>query len=240
MREQRPSKTQIRKLGERLRDATGQPSPEDLAMLQAHVDAHQQLLERVLTMVAAAVDRDPTYRLKQVETIIEKLRRETSMPLSSMQDIAGVRIVCPHDSAVAQTDIAEGLRQRLAATFDVPRSIDRRTAPSHGYRAVHLIVQDDDLRLEIQIRLPTQHLWALTVEGLARRYGRGIQYGEPTEETAPLLGELLQISVEIAENERALDESIFELPDSDPIADAWRMAVLTRFDHLRQRLEGMR
>jgi hypothetical protein len=59
--------------------------------------------------------------------------------------------------------------------------IDRRTNPSHGYRAVHLIVQKDRIPVEIQVRTDLQDTWAQIVERLADRWGRGIRYGEDPE-----------------------------------------------------------
>ena len=58
-------------------------------------------------------------------------------------------------------------------------SADRRAVPSHGYRAVHVIVTVDHRLVEIQVRTTLQDLWAQVVERLADQWGRGIRYGDP-------------------------------------------------------------
>jgi hypothetical protein len=64
--------------------------------------------------------------------------------------------------------------------------VDRRATPSHGYRAVHVVVRVDDCLCEIQVRTRGQHVWAEVVERLADHWGRQIRYGgdpdDPTRE----------------------------------------------------------
>ena len=73
--------------------------------------------------------------------------------------------------------------KQIVALFDdgsrVPKIVDRRAEPMHGYRAVHVIVFPEDAPIEIQVRTEWQHEWAEFFEKLADRIGRGIRYGEP-------------------------------------------------------------
>ncbi len=73
--------------------------------------------------------------------------------------------------------------QQLVDAFDddprPPKVIDRRTAPVHGYRAVHVVVFPEGVPVEIQVRTSWQHEWAELFEKLADRVGRGLRYGEP-------------------------------------------------------------
>lgn len=80
------SKTQINKLGERLRKAET-PVSEDRDALQevlALYDEARLILENELTLLGY----HPTSRLKSTETILEKMHRDKTS-LARMQDIAG-------------------------------------------------------------------------------------------------------------------------------------------------------
>ena len=95
------------------------------------------------------------------------------MALSRMQDIAGVRLV----AEMNRTE-QDQLVKRIVELFPGADVKDRRAEPSHGYRAVHVIVEVDQRLVEIQVRTVLQDLWAQVVERLADRWGRGIRYGE--------------------------------------------------------------
>lgn len=92
-------------------------------------------------------DVDISSRLKNFETIGEKLRR-SKMRLSQMRDIVGFRIVAP-GGRMRQDEIAA----RLSAQFqdhDI-KPIDRRSNPINDYRALHLEVEFNGTIFEIQI-----------------------------------------------------------------------------------------
>jgi ppGpp synthetase/RelA/SpoT-type nucleotidyltranferase len=59
---------------------------------------------------------------------------------------------------------------------------DRRIKPSHGYRAVHLVVDSGGFLVEIQVRTPLQHGWASAVEKLADTIDPDIKYGGGPDE----------------------------------------------------------
>lgn len=119
------------------------------------------------------LDVRPTSRLKTVGTIVDKVKREPSMSLSRMQDIAGLRIVEEIDR-VAQEELA----RRVEAMYPGSRRTDRRMTPSHGYRAIHVVVPVNVCWVEIQIRTFLQDLWAQLVERLGDAWGRQIRYGD--------------------------------------------------------------
>ena len=166
------SGAQVDKLGRRLRGAEA-PSAEDLQLLEqvrrAHEDARLEVVQGLL-----AEGLQGTSRLKTTSTIIDKLRRESTMHLSRMRDIAGVRIVIDGDR-LEQDRVVE----RIRGLFPDTRTIDRRAVPSHGYRAVHVIVRTQGCLVEVQVRTHMQDIWAQTVERLADTIGRQIRYGEP-------------------------------------------------------------
>ncbi|HMJ02383.1 MAG TPA: hypothetical protein VK506_05545 [Conexibacter sp.] len=132
-----------------------------------------------MALVQASLGITPTSRVKTTGTILEKLHRQGGSWLKNIQDIAGMRIVGTFDRAEQDELVA-----RLAHLFDGdrrPRVVDRRMTPSHGYRAVHVIVLVRSVPVEIQVRTQLQHEWADLFEKLADKIGRGIRYGEPPE-----------------------------------------------------------
>lgn len=136
---------------------------------EAMVDV-QEALSRKL-------DVRPTSRLKTVGTIVDKVKREPTMSLSRMQDIAGLRIVEEFDR-VSQEELA----RQVEALYPGARRIDRRATPSHGYRAIHVVVPVDVCWVEVQIRTRLQDLWAQLVERLGDAWGRQIRYGGQPED----------------------------------------------------------
>jgi ppGpp synthetase/RelA/SpoT-type nucleotidyltranferase len=177
------SREQINKLGKRL--ASDVPvSDEDLHALEELTACHMTALELARPRVndlATDLGITPlhiTHRPKTTQTIIEKLRREQGMALARVQDLAGIRIV----GAIKfeeQDRLAMEIVRRFPADPREPRIVDRRANPSHGYRAIHVIVSLNGVTIEVQVRTLMQHMWADLMERLADRLGRQIRYGEP-------------------------------------------------------------
>ena len=185
---ERPSKAEVDRLGERIRES---PEPElvDLQLLQAFILAHDIVLAETEVVVRESVG-EATSRLKTQGTLIDKLRRQSSR-LSQIQDIAGIRVV--RDMTLGEQD---ALVEQLLARLPEARVIDRRRAPTHGYRAVHLVVRVQGFRVEIQVRTRLQHLWAEVIERIGDVYGRGIRYGEaPEDPDMPVSGGLTRAEV---------------------------------------------
>lgn len=144
----------------------------------------------------------PTSRLKTIQTIVDKLKRERSMSLSRMRDIAGIRIVEEIDRQqqdLLVLDVCDAL-----SPLGRVKVIDRRRRPSHGYRAVHVEFERDSRYVEIQIRTRRQDQWAQIVERLGDRWGRQIRYGylpaEPERSAAGLArGELWDLLLRLAD-----------------------------------------
>jgi ppGpp synthetase/RelA/SpoT-type nucleotidyltranferase len=165
------SKSEIDRLGERLK--RGDPSDADLRMLDAYRRAFGDAYEFVVATIRDRLRVKPTGRpAKSTTSVIEKLQRET-VRLSQMQDIAGCRVVARN--IVEQNR----LLARVKKLFPNCTFADRRQRPSHGYRAVHVIVHVADRPIEIQVRSKLQHVWAEVSErlsdsvGIALKYGRG-------------------------------------------------------------------
>lgn len=169
------SRSKVNKLGERLRSVEA-PSVDDLEMLErvrrAHEDARLEVVETLRREGLKGTDRPKT-----TSTIIEKLRRESGMNLSRMQDIAGVRLVIEGNRNDQDRAV-----ERILGLFPDARTSDRREKPSHGYRAVHVIVRIQGWLVEVQVRTHLQDRWAQIMERLADRFGRQIRYGQPPSE----------------------------------------------------------
>jgi ppGpp synthetase/RelA/SpoT-type nucleotidyltranferase len=157
------SRSQIDKFGRRLRRAgPNNVSDEDLNLLEQLLTAHQMVLTTVQLRLAKELDLPVTSRIKTTGTLVEKLQRSESMALSRMQDIAGARLVVEMNRTEQDKLVA-----RIVELFPGADKRDRRAEPSHGYRAVHVIVQVDQRIVEIQVRTTLQDLWAQVFERLS-------------------------------------------------------------------------
>ncbi len=171
-RETEASKTDVDKLGDRLR--SGRLNRTDLEQLDEYRESFQSAYRKVVNMVHLVMGREPSGRPgKSTTSITDKLNRGT-MRLSQMQDIAGCRVVV--DDLEAQQATMRRLRRQLQPLGTI-KVVDRRRKPSYGYRAVHLIVTIDGKPVEVQIRSLFQHLWAELSESTADLYGSQVKYG---------------------------------------------------------------
>lgn len=179
------SKTQIDKLGERLKK--GDISQDDLRLLDAYRRSFADASDAVLRIIRKDLKLEPTERLaKSTTSISEKLRRE-SIRLTQIQDIAGCRLIVP--------DMANQDRvvQSLQTVFESTSTVDRRQKPSHGYRAVHVIVSHLGKMVEIQVRTELQHLWAEFSEKAADLVGSEFKYGGGDKELQKVFQDLSSI-----------------------------------------------
>ncbi len=169
------TRSQIDKLGERLR-AGGPLSDEDLDLLarfQASLtgDLHETSSQVELAFLAALPGRiyEPTVRYKQLRSTVAKLQRQSTR-LTAIQDLVGFRVV------VADIAEQEAVRSHLPSD-DQWKIIDRRHAPMHGYRALHVLRKGERGTVEVQMRTILQHRWADLSEAIDR-ISPGAKYGE--------------------------------------------------------------
>src|SRR5579859_7838205 len=86
-------------------------------------------------------------RLKRIPTILDKLVREPTMALASMQDIGGVRAV------LNSIDEVRRVEARVRKNRPPVSHTDYIANPREsGYRGVHLVVQYRERNIEIQLR----------------------------------------------------------------------------------------
>jgi ppGpp synthetase/RelA/SpoT-type nucleotidyltranferase len=194
------TKSQANKLGDDVRRiAPGDPFPTILlSRLQEFRSSYDAPLVEAQALIRERLRLDTTSRLKTVNTIVEKLRREKTR-LAEMQDVAGVRIVI-EGGLIEQDSRAHD----LIRLFPTARVVDRRSRPSHGYRALHLVPVVSGYPVEVQLRTRLQDLWAQAFERVADRAGRGIRYGDvPPDWTHQV--ERLQIASEDVSDIEELD-----------------------------------
>ena len=173
------SKTQTDRLGNRLRK--GNISEDDLRLLDQYRRSFTQAYEFVVGAIRKELGLEPTGRPSKTTTSIsDKLRRE-SIRLTQIQDIAGCRLIVP------DINTQESVVKSLVGLFEHTTIIDRRERPSHGYRAVHVVVNQGGKLIEIQVRTSLQQLWAELSEKYADVVDPAIKYGGGDKEIQEIL-----------------------------------------------------
>ncbi len=174
-----PTRSQIDRAGERLRKAET-PNESDRELYNEYRASFVQPLNQAVDTLRALADGMPvTDRLKRFETTIQKLRRQRTR-LSSIEDIAGCRVVLP--TWREQHELLDRVRQE----FEVVRERDYQIAPRHGYRALHAVVRVREQPVEIQLRTELEDRWANFVDQLAQE-DLVIKYGGGPSQTQALL-----------------------------------------------------
>jgi ppGpp synthetase/RelA/SpoT-type nucleotidyltranferase len=122
-------------------------------------------------------------RLKRMPTILDKLVREPTMDLTTMQDLGGVRAIVADIKTVYK--IVD--RYKLGTTHKLIREHDYINGPrgTDGYRSYHLVFryknnadsaqQYNGLRIEVQLRTKLQHSWATAVETMGVILGQQLK-----------------------------------------------------------------
>lgn len=190
------SRKKLAKLGKSMAAETpipaGCPSADEVLTwyLELGLVVHESIAgldwESLLGQRAPAI----TWRVKTIDTLREKLRRDPQFPLVNIFDIAGVRFEAEMtlDEQDAVVDAVEAFfRDRGVTTV---RKDYREGGGHSGYRAVHLLLNLAG-RVEVQVRTEIQGHWANVYEVLADRVGREIRYDQlpaPTEDRDLVLG----------------------------------------------------
>lgn len=110
-------------------------------------------------------------RLKRLDSIIGKLKREKSMNLWTMQDLGGCRVIVPHVQDVY--DYYEKYEKSSKRHIFKKKYDYIKTPKRTGYRSLHVVYEyhsdrketyNNNMLIEIQFRTHLQHLWATAVE----------------------------------------------------------------------------
>jgi putative GTP pyrophosphokinase len=218
------SKTQIDRLGDRLKK--GHITEDDLRLLDQYRLSFTEAYEAVVGAIRRELSLEPTSRpAKSTTSISEKLRRE-SIRLTQIQDIAGCRLV------VADIASQDSVVESLCQLFEQVNVIDRRRKPSHGYRAVHVVVGYRGKLIEIQVRTSLQHLWAELSEKFSDVIDPAIKYGGGKDEQEILKSASSAVAdVELFENAVEVRELLAEqeMPDLREELNSMRQRLFKLF-----------
>lgn len=162
------SNTRINKIGEDIAKRGGKITPDELDLLQEFRTSFSKPLVNVFNIMRHITDNIHqssiiAFRLKRIDTIINKLSREDGMDLSRMGDIGGIRCIFYNESEVYKAkELIENTFETGGKTRDYINEIKRDI----GYKSVHVYVKDPILqkRIEIQLRTIEHHNWATLVE----------------------------------------------------------------------------
>lgn len=170
------SKNEVNRCGDRLRNwwsSEDAPTPTTVAdweAIQEFRSSFQYPMTKVAVGVRQFVSRESSevivaQRLKRMPQIVGKLVRFPDTKLARMEDIGGCRAILPG----GRSEIG-GVMRRIKRNWDVKRERDYIAHPKEtGYRGVHLVVERDGRRIEIQLRSTGQQAWADAVERTAGR-----------------------------------------------------------------------
>lgn len=104
-------------------------------------------------------------RLKRIPQIIHKLERFPQTNLARLEDIGGCRVVLDNSQQIRD------LLEKISKNWDVKRFHDYVTFPKlSGYRSMHVVIERDGHRIEVQLRTKGQQDWANAVEDIAAKF----------------------------------------------------------------------
>lgn len=200
-----PSTSSVDKLGILLRG--GSFSADALIELDQYRRTFGHAYQKVIAVSRHTLKLNATGRpSKSTGAIVDKLRRESAR-LSQIQDIAGCRIIV--DDIPSQNRVVGALDVFLG----VPRIVDRREKPSHGYRAVHLIASIEGRFVEVQVRTLPQHLWAEISEKMADTIDSSLKYGEGDAGALRFLRSLSSAIKSLEDEESERDNALSKIKD---------------------------
>jgi putative GTP pyrophosphokinase len=191
------TKSQIDKAGRTLRrwlrgEIPDEAVAQSIDIVLAYRATHQYPLIKATMGLRSMVRSEGcrievSQRLKRISTILDKLVREPTMGLSTMQDVGGCRAV------LDSIDDVRRVEHRLKKNRPPLGSSDYISRHRQsGYRGVHIIVRypdrnGEDRAIEVQLRTRTMHEWAIAVERLSGRLQEDLKSGRGPAEVLELL-----------------------------------------------------
>lgn len=176
------SNKEIDAVGESLRDGAtllNQKTSPDLLLISNWRSSNELAMKRVMASLKRHANecgaKAVIYgRAKRMSSIASKLVRLPNMALSTMQDIAGCRVVVESagDAELFAASIRNELAQRLSRGGPISERSYIQRPKLDGYRSIHFIVRYKplnspdlkDRKVEIQVRSTLQHQWATALE----------------------------------------------------------------------------
>ena len=203
------SKTQITKLGVKIRRklrVNEELLEEDIVRLQEYRTSFKNDLAPVFDILSkiGKQDRKDTiisFRIKRIESILSKIRREPTMALGNMGDIAGCRLIVYTENALQK------IIKSISKNFIVKNTNDYITKPKEdGYTGYHFYVEspvNKNKLVEIQVRSIKTHSWASLVEIIDMLFDKKLKEGEKNDELRLFLRLLSLNKSEISLSEKA-------------------------------------
>lgn len=182
------TKSQINKLGKTIRGKLRENIPlteDEIMSLQEYRTSFKEDLSRVFNIIASLSrkerkDNIVSFRIKRIESILSKIKRETTMSLGNMGDIAGCRIIVYSQAALNNLVVA------INKNFVVTNFNDYVSKPKEdGYKGYHIYVKsplNEHKLIEIQLRHITTHKWASLVEIIDILYNLKLKEGQKNED----------------------------------------------------------
>ncbi len=191
------SASRVKTAGKRIRKDAA--TDEDWEVFENYRRAHARTLNTHqirLRRLGEGMDFSVARRLKRLPTIIDKLRREPNMQLSTMHDIAGCRVI--FNDIKDLNKYRSELYEKPVKHIHVNKGTDHFDYLKHpkksGYRGIHEVYKTrtgrtdakpwDDLMVEIQLRTKAQHAWATAVETIDLLNGERAKFGEADVHTS--------------------------------------------------------
>ncbi len=189
------SRNQIINAGKTIRKACSKEE-EKLALeiidnwRSAHAYPLQVIYMHLKNMTSSKESVIVAQRLKRLDSIVEKLKRERTMSLWSIQDLGGCRVIVPSVEDVY--DYYNKYRNsRIRHRFVKEYNYIEEPKLS-GYRSLHVVYEfhsdrkedyNRNMLIEIQFRTHLQHLWATAVETMGLFKNEAIKAGEGDQDT---------------------------------------------------------
>lgn len=189
------SRGQIIKAGKTIRntDLTDEERVESIKVIDnwraAHAFPLHVIYIHLRNMKGKRTDVIVAERLKRLDSIINKLKREPNMSLWTMQDLGGCRVIVPTIEEVYKfAEMYENSRKRHIKK----KLYDYIKSPKlSGYRSLHVVYEyqsdrkntyNQNMFIEIQFRTHLQHLWATAVETMGLFTKEAIKSGQGSDD----------------------------------------------------------
>lgn len=181
------SKSQINKLGKEIRGkllTNTEINDDELLLLQDYRTTFKDDLSIVFQKITKLTqfgrkDSIVSFRIKRIESILSKIKREPTMTLGNMGDIAGCRIILYSLSEL------NNLVKLINDAFVISSFNDYLSNPKDdGYNGYHFYIKspiNEQRLIEIQLRYITTHKWASLVEIIDVLYDLKLKEGQENE-----------------------------------------------------------
>lgn len=191
------SKSQIERAGQIIKDDAATADQLDGAVTiidnwrAAHAYPMHVFYMNLRRIVTGRSDVVVAERLKRIDSIIGKLKREPHMNLWKMQDLGGCRLIAPtieDVNVLSERFSSSRIRHKFLRKYDYIEE-----PKNSGYRSLHLVYKyysdkkddyNNNMIIELQFRTHLQHIWATSVETMGLFVGQNIKAGHGDEDVA--------------------------------------------------------